>query len=163
KGVVPSGDVLHDEAARIGLLTIAVLVGWRLLAPKKLRVIPAPLLAIIAGTVACLALGWAIKRVPMPDSLEELTTVITWPTREALLRVTEPTVLTAIFTVAFVASAETLLCATAVDQLHQGPRTKYDKELAAQGVGNILCGALGALPMTGVIVRSAANVEAGAK
>jgi MFS superfamily sulfate permease-like transporter len=49
-----------------------------------------------------------------------------------------------------------------VDQLHRGPRTRYDRELAAQGIGNTLCGLLGALPMTGVIVRSAANVEAGA-
>ncbi len=64
---------------------------------------------------------------------------------------------------AFVASAETLLCATAVDQMHNGPRTNYDRELAAQGVGNLICGAMGALPMTGVIVRSGANVQAGAK
>ena len=64
--------------------------------------------------------------------------------------------------IAFIASAETLLCATAVDQLHRGPRTKYDRELAAQGVGNSICGLLGVLPMTGVIVRSGANVEAGA-
>jgi MFS superfamily sulfate permease-like transporter len=54
------------------------------------------------------------------------------------------------------------LCATAVDQMHRGPRTKYDRELAAQGVGNAICGLLGVLPMTGVIVRSSANVEAGA-
>jgi MFS superfamily sulfate permease-like transporter len=47
--------------------------------------------------------------------------------------------------------------------MHNGPRTKYDRELTAQGIGNMICGALGALPMTGVIVRSAANVEAGAK
>ena len=45
--------------------------------------------------------------------------------------------------------------------MHQGPRTKYDKELAAQGIGNALCGLLGVLPMTGVIVRSSANVDAG--
>jgi len=64
--------------------------------------------------------------------------------------------------IAVVASAETLLCATAVDQMHQGPRTRYDKELAAQGVGNMICGFLGALPMTGVIVRSSANVQSGA-
>ena len=44
-----------------------------------------------------------------------------------------------------------------------GPRTRYDKELIAQGIGNVLCGAVGALPMTGVIVRSSANVDAGGK
>src|SRR4029079_8466745 len=52
---------------------------------------------------------------------------------------------------------------TAVDQMHRGPRTKYDRELTAQGVGNTICGVLGVLPMTGVIVRSGANVEAGAQ
>ena len=62
---------------------------------------------------------------------------------------------------AIVASAETLLYATAVDQMQTLTRTNYDKELAAQGIGNMACGLLGALPMTGVIVRSAANVEAG--
>jgi len=63
--------------------------------------------------------------------------------------------------VALIASAETLLCSTAVDQMHSGPRTRYDRELVAQGIGNSVCGLLGALPMTGVIVRSAANVQAG--
>jgi MFS superfamily sulfate permease-like transporter len=63
----------------------------------------------------------------------------------------------------FIASAETLLCATAVDRMHQGERTKYNQELFAQGVGNSICGLLGALPMTGVIVRSTANVQAGGK
>ena len=54
-----------------------------------------------------------------------------------------------------------LLCATAVDQLHDGRRTNYDRELFAQGVGNTVCGLLGVLPMTGVIVRSSANIQAG--
>src|SRR6185369_7859057 len=53
--------------------------------------------------------------------------------------------------------------ATAVDRLHQGPRTRYDRELMAQGVGNLLCAVLGGLPMTGVIVRSSANISAGAR
>src|SRR5262249_10896771 len=52
---------------------------------------------------------------------------------------------------------------SAVDKMHRGARTQYDRELLAQGVGNVLCGLVGALPMTGVIVRSAANVEAGAR
>jgi MFS superfamily sulfate permease-like transporter len=62
-----------------------------------------------------------------------------------------------------VASAETLLSAAAVDRMHSGPRTDFDKELSAQGIGNMLCGLIGALPMTGVIVRSSANVQAGAR
>ncbi len=64
---------------------------------------------------------------------------------------------------AFIASAETLLSAAAVDQMQTRAKTNYDKELAAQGVGNILCGIAGALPMTGVIVRSSTNVLAGAE
>jgi MFS superfamily sulfate permease-like transporter len=79
------------------------------------------------------------------------------------MRIAEPAILVGALSVAFIASAETLLCATAVDQMHAGERTKYDRELRAQGIGNAICGALGALPMTGVIVRSGANVEAGAK
>jgi MFS superfamily sulfate permease-like transporter len=66
-------------------------------------------------------------------------------------------------TMAAIGSAESLLCAAAVDSKHTGPRTQFNRELIAQGVGNMICGVLGVLPMTGVIVRSAANVEAGAK
>ncbi len=55
-----------------------------------------------------------------------------------------------------------MLSATVVDRLQQGPRTNYDRELIAQGVGNMACGILGAIPLTGVIIRSAANVAAGA-
>ena len=55
----------------------------------------------------------------------------------------------------FIASAETLPCATEVDQMHQGKRTKYDKELTAQGVGNAICGLLGVLPLTGRSVGAA--------
>ena len=79
--------------------------------------------------------------------------------RNNILRVL---VLIAAFAVAFIASAETLLSAAAVDRMHNGQRSDFDKELSAQGVGNMLCGLVGALPMTGVIVRSSANVQAGA-
>ena len=121
---------------------------------------PGLLLAILVATVAALVLSYEVKTVLMPDNL---TSAITLPTIGAFSRLFETPVLVMTFTVAFVASAETLLCATAVDQLHSGQRTKYDKELWAQGVGNVLCGLVGALPMTAVIVRSAANVQAGAR
>ena len=57
------------------------------------------------------------------------------------MRIIEWPVLIGAISIAFIASAETLLCATAVDQMHSGPRTKYDRELTAQGVGNTICGA----------------------
>src|SRR5206468_11186676 len=85
------------------------------------------------------------------------------PDATLLGRFADPAIVMAALTIALVASAETLLSAAAVDRLHNGPRANYDRELSAQGVGNALCGLFGALPMTGVIVRSSANVSAGAK
>jgi MFS superfamily sulfate permease-like transporter len=64
---------------------------------------------------------------------------------------------------AALANLAALFSAAAVDRMHDGPRTHYDRELIAQGAGNTVCGLLGALPMTAVIVRSAANVQAGAR
>jgi MFS superfamily sulfate permease-like transporter len=101
-----------------------------------------------------------VQRIEVPSNM---LSEVTLPTVSWLELLTSPMVLTGALVIGLVASAETLLCATAVDQMHQGPRTKYDKELSAQGVGNVLCGLVGALPMTGVIVRSSANVNSGAK
>jgi MFS superfamily sulfate permease-like transporter len=96
----------------------------------------------------------------VPDNLID---GLTFPSFNVLQDVSPRELVIAAIMIAVVASAETLLCASAVDRMHSGPRTQYDKELWAQGIGNMLCGALGALPMTGVIVRSAANVQAGGK
>ncbi|BCI90704.1 hypothetical protein NIIDMKKI_59100 [Mycobacterium kansasii] len=68
-----------------------------------------------------------------------------------------------ILTIALIASVESLLCAVGVDKLHKGPRTNFNREMIGQGSANMLSGLLGGLPVTGVIVRSSANVAAGAR
>jgi len=99
-----------------------------------------------------------VKRVDVPANL---FSAVSLPSMGSLFGLFDATLLVAAATFAFIASAETLLSAAAVDRMHDGVRTNYDRELTAQGVGNLICGFLGALPMTGVIVRSAANVQAG--
>lgn len=160
KGIIPDGNTSHQQAALIGLATIAIIIAWKNLAPRKIQVIPATLLAVLLATIVTAALHLPIKLVDVPASI---LSAIQIPPGGAFKGLLDGQILVAALGLAFVASAETLLCATAVDKMHNGPRTRYDKELAAQGVGNMLCGLLGALPMTGVIVRSAANVDAGAR
>jgi MFS superfamily sulfate permease-like transporter len=159
-GHAVSGRGAPFHALCIGLLSIAVMALWGAYAPKKLRVLPAPLIAVIAAVAAAAFFELKINYVIVPDNI---WSVIQLPALENLKHAIDTPILIAAVSVAFIASAETLLCASAVDQMHQGPRTKYDKELTAQGIGNTICGLLGVLPMTGVIVRSSANIEAGAK
>ena len=153
------------QALLIGALTIAVIALWASFAPRKLKMLPAPLVAIVVAVGVAALLQLKIKYIPdllkNPEDINNIWSVIQYPTLEGLKRIFDSGVLIAAASVAFIASAETLLCATAVDQMHQGPRTKYDKELTAQGAGNAICGLLGVLPLTGVIVRSSANVDAG--
>jgi len=157
--VFPMDGSVHHLAAMAGLVTIASIVLWNRFRPKRMALIPGPLIGVIAGTLFALAFALPIAQVALPETLASGLNI---PTPEALAGIADPAILTLGLVFAFVASAETLLCATAVDKMHIGARTDYNKELRAQGIGNLLCGALGALPLTGVIVRSAANVEAGA-
>ena len=159
KGVMPLDGSPHFHAAMIGILTLVVMIGWRPLAPARLHVVPAPLAAVVVATLTAWALQLGVSRVDIPGNLLEAVALPAF----ADLGNLGWGVLSAGAALAFVASAETLLCATAVDKIHDGPRTRYDRELTAQGIGNMLCGFVGALPITGVIVRSSANVEAGAK
>lgn len=162
-----SGGGTSLQALLIGLLTITIIALWAGFAPKRLKILPGPLVAVVGAVVAAAVMQLKIKYIPdllaNPEDINNIWSVIQYPTLENLKLALDPAILAAAVSVAFIASAETLLCASAVDQMHQGPRTKYDKELAAQGVGNAICGLLGVLPMTGVIVRSSANVEAGGK
>lgn len=155
-----SGEANHLHAAALGVLTIGLLYLWKFACPWKLRVVPASLVAVAGTTAIAWALDLDVVRVEIPAQLSELfhpLDISVFP------QLADGALVEIVLTIAFLASTETLLSASAVDQLHQGPRTRYDHELTAQGIGNVLCGLLGALPLTGVIIRSAANVGAGAR
>ena len=147
------------QAGLLGLSTMLVMYLWDKLRPQNLRFVPGALLGVGLTTVVSLMLALQVKRVEVPENLAD---AIDWLRPSDLLNLADPQLLIAAFAVAFIASAETLLSAAAVDRMHNGQRSDFDKELSAQGVGNMLCGLVGALPMTGVIVRSSANVQAGA-
>jgi MFS superfamily sulfate permease-like transporter len=160
KGIFPMDGTSHHLAALIGMITLVVLILWSSLAPARVKWIPGALVGVVAGTTMAQVAGMPIQYVALPDNLLGSMRA---PSMELFARLADWHFLVAGATLAFVASAETLLSATAVDQMHDGPRTKYDRELFSQGLGNTICGFLGGLPMTGVIVRSATNVAAGAR
>jgi MFS superfamily sulfate permease-like transporter len=142
----------------LGVGTIAVLVLWKRM-PAKVRTVPGPLAAVGLATLAALAFSMPVATVEVQGLLGSIQP----PSFTAFGELANIGVLATIVAFTLIASAESLFSAAAVDRMHDGPRTAYDKELVAQGAGNALCGVLGALPMTAVIVRSAANVQAGAK
>lgn len=164
--VVPAvASVLTDLkapawAGKIGLLAIGIIVFWPKVAVGRLKLVPAALVAVVVATLLAWSLNLPVLRVNVPANLLD---GLNLPHLETLRELSLKGAFVSGLMIAVIASAETLLCAAAVDQMHSGPRTRYDRELAAQGIGNLVTGFLGALPMTGVIVRSAANVQAGGK
>jgi MFS superfamily sulfate permease-like transporter len=122
-------------------------------------VIPAALAAITLATLTTILFDLPVRRIEVRGLLDAIRP----PTPSDLGRLMEIDVLGTVVAFALIASAESLFSAAAVDRMHDGPRTRYNQELMAQGAGNVVCGALGALPMTAVIVRSAANVQAGGR
>ncbi len=162
KGLTPVEGSPHHLAAAVGLLTMVVLIGWNAVRERlsgPLKVLPAPLLAVGAGVAAAAIYQLPIAYVDLPDGVDKLFTL---PTAAGFAKLLNPAVLGSAVAMAAIASAESLLCAMATDKLHDGVRSDLDKELSAQGVGNMVTGILGGLPMTGVIVRSTANIQSGA-
>ena len=145
-------------SALIGVLTIGTIVIWSSL-PKKFQVVPGSLMGVAAAIAAAFIFKPTIQYVVLPtEGLPELT-LLSWAQISGLA---SPSVVGSVLALAFIATAQTLLTATAIDRMHDLERTDYNKEIIAQGAGNTVCGALGLLPVSGVIVRSATNVEAGA-
>ncbi|MHB8864629.1 MAG: bifunctional SulP family inorganic anion transporter/carbonic anhydrase [Pirellulaceae bacterium] len=161
----------HPGAAVIGVISIVILLAWDKVKWLKQSLIPAPLIVVLGGVGASLLLArlggrWTVGdthlvQVPVADSLESFLGFLQWPDPADLAN---PQVFMAAVTIALVASLETLLNLEAVDKLDPQKRiSPPNRELIAQGVGNMTAGLIGGLPVTSVIVRSSVNINAGAK
>lgn len=164
------GD-LHMGAALIGLLSLGLLLLWDRWEPLKKSRFPAPLAVVLLGlglSAGFTAIGgpWEIStshlvQVPVIEGVSGLVELLRWPD---FSQWTNPGIYTAALTIAVVASLETLLNLEAVDRLDPEQRNSPpNRELLAQGAGNIVAGLVGGLPITSVIIRGSVNINAGAK
>jgi MFS superfamily sulfate permease-like transporter len=159
-GIFPIDGSSHELAALIGILTIVSLIAWEKLKRGHAKLIPGALVGVFLGSAVATVFQLPVKYVRVPENLLD---AVTLPSVVSLGALADPALIISVVALAFIASAETLLSAGAVDRMQTMYKTDYDRELSAQGIGNAICGILGALPMTGVIVRSSANVQAGAR
>lgn len=152
------------DALLVATVSLVTILGWNRFSKVVPNRIPAYLVAILAGTGAQLLFGLTSKTILIPETLSQ-------DLSEGLASISalvsqEPSALTTILefavTIAIVASIETMVSTVALDKMSKGKPSNYDRELFAQGVGNFLCGLFSAPPITGVIIRSSANLQAGA-
>ncbi len=164
------GD-FHPGAALIGLLSIALLVLWDKIPRLKQSIFPSQLAVVILGVgfgslFQRFGVAWMIEKshlvqVPISNNMGELVGFLRFPD---FTQWTNPAVYISGFTIAIVASLETLLNLKAVDKIDPKQRTSpASRELLAQGIGNVLLGCIGGIPVTSVIVRSSVNISAGGK
>ena len=165
-----TGDV-HIGAIVIGLSSLILLIAWDRYKPLKRTGIPGPLVVVLLGVVigrvfAQLGQPWAISsshfvQVPIAASVAEFLGFLRLPDFSQLAN---PDIYVAGLTIAVVASLETLLNLDAVDKLDSKQRhSPGNRELVAQGVGNVCAGLIGGLPMTSVVIRGSVNVGAAAQ
>ncbi|WP_035678611.1 SulP family inorganic anion transporter [Flavobacterium limnosediminis] len=165
-------DYIQLGSVVIALVSLAILISWdKVPFLKKLKLIPGALVAVIVGVVlneifistgSSLAIAKEhLVSLPVPSSMDEFKSMFVLPDFTAI---TNPKVWIVALTIAIVASIESLLCIEAADRLDLQKRfTDTNVELRAQGIGNIVSSLLGGLPMTSVVVRTSANVNAGAR
>ena len=162
---------ISPGATLIAVIGMTILILWEAVLSKKgkfFKLVQGPLVAVVAGIVYYLltkdseTMGIAsdnLVNVPVPDSFDSFVGQFTLPSFKMIG--TMEIWITG-FTIALVASLETLLCVEATDKLDPHKRTTpTNRELFAQGTGNVMSGLIGGLPITQVIVRSSANIQSG--
>lgn len=165
-------DYITPGAIVIALISMALLVLWEQNFIKKLKVstiVQGPLVVVALGVVLGLVFqgtqfGLSAEQlvsIPMAADFASLMNLLTFPDYS---QITNPEVYVVAATIAAVASIETLLSVEATDKLDpQKNVTPTNQELKAQGVGNVISGMIGGLPLTQVIIRSSANIQSGGK
>tara|TARA_R110002126_G_C10490551_1_gene503840 strand:+ start:16785 stop:18377 length:1593 start_codon:yes stop_codon:yes gene_type:complete len=159
-------------ATIIALLAMCILILWSNVLSKKGRIfqlVQGPLVAVVIGIVFYLLTKDSslsisedhMVAVPVPDDFNSFLSQFSFPNFAAIYN---PQIWVTAFTIALVASLETLLCVEATDKLDPHKNvTPTNRELLAQGTGNIISGLIGGLPITQVIVRSSANIQSGGR
>lgn len=165
-------DYIDDGATAIAVIALGILILWELVLSKRgkiFTIIPGPVVAVAAGIIWQLTMqgtGLGISQahlvnVPVPDSIDSFLGQLSFPDFSGIGLAS---VWITSFTIALVASLETLLCVEATDKLDPFHRvTPTNRELIAQGAGNVVSGLIGGLPVTQVIVRSSANIQSGGR
>jgi carbonic anhydrase/SulP family sulfate permease len=164
------GEV-HQGALVIGLVSIAILVLWDRNKKLKKSPIPSALVVVVLGVLMSEVMrrmggAWTIEsshlvEVPVADKWQDLIGFLRFPDWS---QIQNPAVYTAALTIAAVASLETLLNLEAIDKIDPQQRVSPpNRELIAQGIGNMACGLIGGIPITSVIVRSSVNINAGGR
>ncbi len=159
----------HITTGAIIITAISLLLLIVLKQPqfKKLKIIPAPLLVVVAGVILNLFFQninpvFLLKPTQLVNIPSDIFSNMIFPDLTKLFSSTE--IWKSGVVIGLLATLETLLCIEAIDKLDKRNRiTPVNRELIAQGVGNIACGLVGAIPVTAVVVRGAANVDAGAR
>ena len=162
----------HVGAIIITLVSLAILISWNKIEfLKKMKAVPGALVVVIVGIVlnevfkakgSNLAISQEhLVSLPIPNSFADFLGQFSRPNFSAI---SNSHVWVVAATIAAVASIETLLCIEAADKMDPLKRfTNTNTELKAQGIGNLISGMIGGMPMTSVIVRTSANVNAGAR
>jgi MFS superfamily sulfate permease-like transporter len=167
-------EFITPGALLIAVISLAILILWDTVLIKKHKIfqlIQGPIVVVVLGIFMNMAYAKGILpfslndkqivSIPVPASFQSFFGQFTFPDFSALKNIE---VWKIAFVLAIVASLETLLCVEATDKLDPDKRvTPTNRELKAQGLGNIVSGLIGGLPVTQVIVRSSANINFGAK